>query len=88
MSLVDFTVARSPYLAAMASCDQGASAISRLEGVLKFLVDAVLALSCRLPLNGLLTAASLLDALLPSDEAELAEHVLRPHPQDLGTGSR
>ena len=69
MSLVDFAVARSPYLAAMTSRDHGVSAISRADGVWKFLVGA--ALSCRLPVDVLPLDALLLDALLLSDEAEV-----------------
>ena len=71
MSLVDRAVARSPYLAAMASCDHGVSAISRAEGVWKFLVGALL--SSRLPLDALPLDAMLLDPLLPADDAELAD---------------
>ena len=70
MSLVDRAVARSPYLAAIASCDQGASASSRVEGVWKFLPGAVMAAACRFPMDGLP-----LEVRLPPS-AELAE-VLR-----------
>ena len=64
MSLVDRAVARSPYLAAITSCDQGASASSRAEGVWKFPPGALMAAACRLPI-----AAVPLEVRLPPSAA-------------------
>ena len=64
MSLVDRAVARSPYLAAITSCDQGASASSTAEGVWKFPPGALIAAACRLPI-----AAVPLEVRLPPSAA-------------------